>query len=149
MEMPTCKEKGETGEHDGGGGRQRRGRDIARCLQTPTTRRRRWRGELQKWIQLGCKRTRAALFNSLPDAVWKSAHRGETKASQSLSVSHIHTLIQRTREVLLRLALFSRCVFPGNWHSLLRQWKLTKSSSVFQTTPMYGIDILTTLRGGN
>lgn len=147
MEMPTCKEKGERGSTLGGGGRQRRGRDIARCLQTPTTRRRRWRGEMQKWIQLGCKRTRAALFNSLPDAVWKSAHRGETKASQSLPYTHSNTA-QRTREVLLRLALFSRRVFPGNWRSLRRQWKSTESSSVFQTTPTYGIDILTTLRGG-
>lgn len=65
-----------------------------------------------------------------------------------LPYTHSNTA-QRTREALLRLALFSRCVFPGNWHSLLRQWKSTKSSSVFQTTPTYGIDILTTLRGGN
>lgn len=134
MEMPTCKEKGETGEHDGEGGGQRRGRDIGRCLQTPTTRRRRWRGEMQKWIQLGCKRTRAALFNSLPDAVWKSAHRGETKASQSLSVSHIHTLIQRNAHARLcsdwrcSVAAFFpeigiHCYVNGNRQSRLRYFR--------------------------
>lgn len=149
MEMPTCKEKGETGEHDGGG-------DNGGVEISPGVSKHRQQGggdgeERCRNESSSDANALALLFSTACQMRFENLPTEEKQRPLNHSPSPIYThsnTAQRTREVLLRLLLLSRCVFPGNWHSLLRQWKSTESSSVFQTTPTYGIDILTTLRGG-
>lgn len=115
MEMPTCKAKGEMGSTLGE--KQRRGRDIARCLQTPTTRRRRRRGGMERRdagkIQLGCKRTRGWSFQQFARCGLNICPQMRNKGlsiAPRLPYTHSNTA-QRTRKVLHRTVLFSRCVF--------------------------------------
>lgn len=109
--------------------RGERGRDITRCLQTLTTRRREREREGRRkggaeMIQSGFEHTRTGLFNSLPDAVWKSAHRRETKPSQSLSVSHILACTHiHTHQ---KSSYSDRCILFAVFHSLLYEQKVTK-----------------------
>lgn len=94
-------------------------------------------------IQSGFEHTRAGLFNSLPDAVWKSAHRRETKPSQSLSVSHILTYIHARKKVpILTGAFQSLCLI--HYYTNGKRQKLSWLYLILLLPTTYAINRMTT-----
>lgn len=96
------RERNRKRDRGGEAAREGGGKDIAMCLQTPTTRRGGKKREEEggsKTIQFGFEHTHSGLFQELTRCCLKSAHRRKTKPSQSLALFLTHTY--RIRELPL------------------------------------------------